>query len=159
MARKAVIAADHGGYGLKEVLKQTLKKRRYSVSDAGTCSSEPCDYPEFGFKAAKMVSEGKAQKGVVICKSGIGMSIIANKLPNVRAGLCASVAEAESARKHNDTNVLVLAASKLTAKKAEKILEAWLSTRALRGRHARRVKMIRDKERKLYKKGFLKNEH
>lgn len=151
MAKKIAIAADHGGYALKEALKKVLKKRRYQIIDVGTGSEDPCDYPEYGFKAAQLVSDKKAAKAVLICKSGIGMSIIANKLPGVRAALCSSESDAISSRKHNHANVLVLAASKTTSGEAEKILKAWLSTRVLKGRHARRVSMISDYEKRIRK--------
>jgi len=152
MAKTIAVGADHGGFLLKQKIKEYLEKKHYRVKDMGTDSDEPCDYPRFGFAAAKKVSDGKADRAIVICKSGIGMSIIGNKLPGVRAGLCGSVDDAISARRHNDTNVLVLAATKLSNKKAMEIVEAWFVTRALAGRHARRVKQIKEFEKKLFKK-------
>lgn len=152
MAGKIAIGSDHGGYALKKKITGMLKKSGYRVEDVGTDSTDGCDYPEYGYKAADLVSRKKAIKGIVICKTGIGMSVIANKVPGVRAGLCGSVADAVSSRQHNDTNVLVLAASKLTEKKAIDITKAWMKTRALGGRHARRVKQIKAIEKKLYKK-------
>jgi len=152
MAKEIAIGADHGGYFLKETLKKFLGKTGHNVVDAGTYSKEACDYPEFGYKAALKVSSGKAERGIVICKTGIGMSVVANKLPGVRAGLCLTVKDAVSAREHNDTNVLVLAAKKVTRKKAMDIVKAWLDTKTLPGRHARRVKQIKAIEKKLYKK-------
>ena len=149
---KIVLAADHGGVELKEILKRTLIKSGHRVEDVGTHSSEPCDYPEYGFKAALLVSRGKAQRGIVICKTGIGMSIVANKLPGVRAGLCSTVADAVSAREHNDTNILVLASARITEKKAREITKIWLATEALGGRHKRRVKKITELEKKVFKK-------
>lgn len=153
MVKKIVIGADHGGFLLKEQLKKALKKARYQIEDVGTDSPGSCDYPKFGFDAAKKVSAGKASRAIVICKTGIGMSIIANKLPRVRAGLCRSVEDAVSARKHNDTNVLVLASTKTGKGRATDIARAWLKTEALKGRHARRVRQIKEIEKKLYKKG------
>ena len=151
MAKKVAIGADHGGFALKERIKKILKERSCRVVDAGTASGDACDYPQFGFEAARMVSQGKADRGIVICKTGIGMAIIANKLPRVRAGVCNSVADALSARKHNDTNVLVLAATKTDAKKALRIVKAWMKTRALGGRYARRVRQISALEKKVFK--------
>ena len=151
MDKRIAIGADHGGFDLKEKLKASLERKGYRVEDVGTHSVSSCDYPEYGFEAARKVSERKAGRAIAICKTGIGMSIIANKLPGVRAGLCSSAADAVSAREHNDTNVLVLAASKTGPKKAKKILEAWLKTGALGGRHARRVRKIRALEKELYK--------
>ncbi|MBF0216966.1 MAG: ribose 5-phosphate isomerase B [Candidatus Omnitrophica bacterium] len=151
MAEKIALGADHGGYKLKETIKTVLAGLGFKVEDSGTDSEDPCDYPRYGYDAAGKVSSGKAKKGILICKSGIGMSIIANKLPGVRAGLCANEAEAVSSREHNDANVLVLSANKLTPRKAEAIVSAWLKTPALKGRHARRVRQIREIERRLYK--------
>lgn len=152
MAGRIAIGSDHGGFLLKEEIKLMLKKARYKVEDAGTDSAEACDYPQFGFKVAEQVSTGRADRGIVICKTGIGMAIIANKHPRVRAGACSSVAEALSARKHNDINVLVLAATKVSREKALQITRAWLKTRALKGRHGRRVKQIERLEKKVFRK-------
>ncbi|MFH1877323.1 MAG: RpiB/LacA/LacB family sugar-phosphate isomerase [Candidatus Omnitrophota bacterium] len=152
MAKKIVIGADHGGFRLKESLKKILQGAGYIVEDVGTWSDEPADYPRFGFDAAKKVSEGKAARGIVICKSGIGMSIIANKLPGVRAGLCHTKEDAVSSRRHNDANILVLAATKLTPGKAGGIAKAWLEERSLKGRHSRRVRQIKEMEKKLFRK-------
>jgi len=151
MVKKIAIAADHGGFLLKQKIKEGLKKARYRVEDMGTYSAGPCDYPGFGFSAAQKVSNGEADRAIIICKTGIGMSIIGNKLPGVRAGLCNSADDAVSARKHNNTNVLVLAATKLTDKKAMDIVKVWLRTRALGGRHARRVGQIKKLEKKVFK--------
>jgi RpiB/LacA/LacB family sugar-phosphate isomerase len=152
MAKKIVIASHHGGFVLKEKIIAMLKKRKYRVEDMGAFSDSACDYPLFGYNAAKKVSSGEVSRGIVICKSGIGMSIVANKLPGVRAGLCISEQDAESSRKHNDTNVLVLGASKVKEKKALDITKTWLKTSSLKGRHARRVKQINDIEKKVFKK-------
>ena len=148
MAGKIVIAADHGGYRLKEDIKDLLKKGRYQVRDVGTFSEESCDYPEYGYEAAKEVAGGKGVRGIVICKSGIGMSMIANKVPGVRAALCGSLEDAVSSRKHNDANVLVLGASRVSRKKALDIVKVWMKTKALKGRHARRVKMMEQLEKR-----------
>ncbi len=142
MAKRIAIGSDHGGYRLKEKIKEMLEGKGCRVKDVGPDSDDACDYPKYGYDAAKLVSTGKADRGIVICKTGIGMSVVANKLRGVRAGLCFSVADAESARWHNDTNVLVLAAKKVSARKAGEIAEVWLKTPALKGRHAKRVKQI-----------------
>jgi len=152
MVKKIVIGADHGGFKLKENIKKTLEKAGYSVIDSGTHSDAPCDYPLIGYDAAKKVSDKKAAEGIVICKSGIGMSIIANKLPGVRAGLCLTIGDAVSARQHNDANILVLSASRTSGKKGIEITKKWLSTKALKGRHARRVRQMIDIEKKVFKK-------
>ena len=152
MVKKIAIGADHGGFVLKEEIKRTLEKAGYSVIDSGTYSDVACDYPLIGYDTAKKVSERKAPKGIVICKSGIGMSMVANKLPGVRAGLCLTINDAISARKHNDANVLVLSGSRTSEKDGIAIVKKWLSTKALKGRHARRVKQMIDIEKKIFKK-------
>jgi len=152
MAKKIIaIGSDHGGFSLKEKIKKLLEKKGYKIHDAGTCSEISCDYPEFGFEAAKKVSQKKAFRAIAICKTGIGMTIVTNKLPGVRAGVCGSKEDALSARRHNDINVLILAANKVSGPKAWKIVETWLKTGALKGRHARRVKQIRAFEKKVFK--------
>jgi ribose 5-phosphate isomerase B len=151
MAKRVALGADHGGFALKEKIKEHLIKRRHKVRDEGTFDGESCDYPLYGFAAAAKVSRRKADRAIVICKSGIGMSIVANKLKGVRAGLCHNTDDAVSARKHNDTNVLVLAAEDISGPDAIDIVDAWMRTRALKGRHARRVRQIKDIEKKVFK--------
>ncbi|MDD4956957.1 MAG: RpiB/LacA/LacB family sugar-phosphate isomerase [Candidatus Omnitrophica bacterium] len=150
--KKIVIGADHGGYLVKERLKKELARSGYSVIDVGAGECESADYPVYGFEVARNVSAGKASRGIAICKSGIGMSIIANKLPGVRAGMCTSVGDAVSSRQHNDANVLVLAAAKNGPDEAVRIMKSWLKTRSLKGRHARRVEQIKEYENKVFRK-------
>ena len=145
---KIAIGSDHGGYELKGRLIGFLKKLKYTVEDLGTHSKDSCDYPVIGFEVAKAVSEGKAERGALICRTGIGMTIIANKLLGIRAGACYDEKMARSSREHNDTNVLVLAADYTEASAAEKILKIWLETSGLGDRHAKRVKQIDDLESK-----------
>ena len=152
MDKRIALGADHGGFVLKEKLIARLKREGYSVHDAGTKTPEPCDYPRYGFEAAGMVSSGKAGRAILVCRSGIGMAIIGNKLPGVRAGVCNTVADAVSARQHNDTNVLVVAADRVSDRMAIRIMDAWLATPALKSRHARRVRQIKDFEKKAFKK-------
>ncbi|MDP6685503.1 MAG: ribose 5-phosphate isomerase B [Candidatus Omnitrophota bacterium] len=136
------IGADHGGFKLKEALVKYLKKKRHSVKDFGTFSEGSCDYPIIGYKVARAVSKKKSSRGILICKTGIGMSIVANRVKGVRAALCDRADIARSSRQHNDTNVLVFAANIVSLQKAKKIVDVWLSTRALGGRHARRVNQM-----------------
>ncbi|MFC1570188.1 ribose 5-phosphate isomerase B [Candidatus Omnitrophota bacterium] len=152
MAKRITIGADHGGFLLKEKVISELKKKKYKVSDLGPSSKDSCDYPAFGFSVAKKVSKKQADRGILICRSGIGMAIVANKLPGVRAGVCNTVKDASSSREHNDANVLVLAADRVSSKKALEILNVWLKTKTLGGRHARRVRQIKDFEKKIFKK-------
>lgn len=152
MAKRIAIGSDHGGFALKEKVIEILKKAKYTVKDLGPESKASCDYPAYGYDVARAVALKKADKGIVICTSGIGMSIVANKVPGIRAGLCTTVEDASSARRHNDANVLVLAARRTKGKKAEEIVKTWLKTKALKGRHARRVDQIKAIDRKVFKK-------
>ncbi len=151
MAGKIAIGSDHGGFALKEFLSGKLKEWGYKVYDAGTDSPEPCDYPVTGFKCASRVSEKKEPRGILICRTGVGMAVIANKLPGVRAGVCGKVSEAVSAREHNDINLLVLAADRISRDDAEATVKAWLETPALKGRHAKRVRLIKEYEKKVFR--------
>jgi len=140
---KIIIGSDHGGFALKEKLKVFLEKKGFKVKDVGPYSAERCDYPEFAYAAAKEVSIGKFKRGVLICKTGIGNSIVANKLPRVRAALCYNVKAAVLSRQHNDSNILVLGASFVNEQLARRIMNAWLVEPFCGGRHARRVNQIR----------------
>lgn len=143
---KIAIGADHGGYRLKEALIKFLNKKGYKVKDFGTFSEEACDYPLIGYEVAKVVGAKKFSRGILICKTGIGMSMVANKVKGARAALCHRIDIARSSREHNDSNVLALAANVVSVRNAKKILDVWLSTRALGGRHRRRVEQIREIE-------------
>lgn len=146
---KIAIGSDHGGYELKNKIIEMLKSWKLEVKDFGTHSKESCDYPMIGFEVAQAVSEGKAPRGVLICKTGVGMAIIANKLHGVRAAACYDAEMAKSSREHNDCNIIVLAANYVDNGKAKSILETWLNTAHAGERHARRVKQIKDIESKL----------
>ena len=146
---KIAIGSDHGGYNLKKNLIKFLKTAKYDVEDMGTHSKDSCDYPMIGFEVAKAVADGKADRGVLICKTGVGMVIIANKVRNIRASACYDKAMARSSREHNDCNVIVLAASYTKLKVAQDLLALWLKTEHIGERHARRVKQIRHIESKL----------
>jgi ribose 5-phosphate isomerase B len=144
-----VIGSDHGGYELKVKLAEFLKEEGCEIEDFGTHSKESCDYPLIGFEVAKAVSEGKADKGVLLCKTGIGMAIIANKVHGVRAAACYDKEMAKLSREHNDCNVIVLAANYMDIKKAKEILKVWLETEHTEERHVRRVKQITEFEAKI----------
>lgn len=143
---RIVIGADHGGFKLKESLVRFLKSKGHAVKDMGAFSEESCDYPVIGYEVAKLVAARVYPRGVLICKTGIGMSMVANKVSGVRAALCDRPDIARSSREHNDSNVLVFAANAVTPKKAKNILEAWLAARHLGSRHARRVRQIKEIE-------------
>ncbi|MCX5708496.1 MAG: ribose 5-phosphate isomerase B [Candidatus Omnitrophica bacterium] len=140
---KIIIGSDHGGFALKEKLKIFLEKKGLKVKDVGPYSAQRCDYPEFAYAAAKEVSIGKFKRGILICKTGIGNSIVANKLPRVRAALCYNVKAAKLSRQHNDSNMLVMGASFVDEKLARKITSVWLVEPFAGGRHKRRINQIR----------------
>jgi ribose 5-phosphate isomerase B len=146
---KIAIGSDHGGFELKKSIVQFLKDEGHDVIDCGTHSKDSCDYPLIGFDVAKMVGEGKAQRGVLICKTGVGMVIIANKVHGVRAAACYDVDMAKSSREHNDCNVVVLAANYTNTHKSMAILKVWLATEHSEERHVRRVNQIKDIESKI----------
>jgi len=154
--RTIAIASDHAGFTLKEKLKLYLRQRGLKVEDLGTDSAERCDYPEFACTLAKQVSSGKYKRGVLICKSGIGNSIVANRFPGVRAALCYNLKAARLSREHNDSNILVLGSSFVNPQLAKRILSIWLNTGFLGGRHERRLNQIKKIERDL--KGTGKDE-
>jgi len=146
---KIAIASDHAGFRLKEILKPYLKAKGLTVEDFGTNSLERCDYPQFAYALAKAVSSGRLKKGILICKSGIGNSIVANKLPRVRAALSCNVKAARLSRKHNDSNVLVLGSAFVTKRLAKSITGVWLKTEFQGGRHKRRLNQIKKIEKKI----------
>lgn len=143
---KISIACDHGGYELKENLKKWLEDNNNEVIDYGTYSLDSCDYPDFGRKAAEAVANKTVDKGIVICTTGIGMSIVANKVDGVRCALVSNTDAASLTRRHNDTNVLALGAKYTNFELAKEITNIWLSTEFEGGRHQRRVDKIMEIE-------------
>ena len=139
---KLLIASDHAGFALKEKLITYLEKKAIAVKDLGTYSKERCDYPLYAYELAKNISSGKFKRGVLICKSGIGNSIVANRFPGVRAALCDNIKIAKLSRQHNDSNDLVLGSGFVNADLAKRMVSFWLNTKFLKGRHLRRVKLI-----------------
>jgi len=140
---KIAIGADHGGYRLKGAIVRLLKNKGHQVKDFGTFSEEGCDYPLIGSRLSRAVARKRFSRGILICKTGIGMSIVANKVRGARAALCDRKDIARFSRLHNDANILVLAALTVSAQKAKDIVKVWLSTRSLGGRHRRRVNQIK----------------
>ena len=136
------IGADHRGYDHKELLTGKLAAAGHEVVDCGPATAEPCDYPEAAFGVAEMVSGGEAALGILICGSGIGMSIAANKVAGVRASLCQDAEAARTTRQHNDSNVLCLSGDRVSPAAAVPIVEAYLAAGFEGGRHARRVDLI-----------------
>ena len=137
-----VIGSDHGGLALKQIIKSALLQRGIQLDDYGTVNDESVDYPDFAEKVAAAVSHGEAELGVLICGTGIGMSIVANKFPGVRAALVTDEFMARMAKEHNDANVLVLGGRVLAADTAVKMVNAWLDSTYAGGRHQRRLDKI-----------------
>ena len=149
---KIIIGTDHAGYQLKEALKPFLAEMGLAVSDAGTDSERAVDYPDIAVKVAEAVSVGVFPRGILICGTGVGMSMVANRFPCVRAALCRDEEEARISRMHNDANILVLAARKTDAETAMKIVRTWLTTPFEGGRHQRRLDKIKETELRLSRK-------
>ncbi len=146
---KIAIGSDHGGYALKELVKTYLVKKGHDVEDFGAYSTESVDYPDFAVKAATAVSNGQCDKGIVICSTGIGISIAANKVKGVRAALCSDILSARLTREHNDTNVLALGAFVVAEQMAYAIVDTWIETDfSNEERHQRRIDKITDIENK-----------
>jgi len=142
--KKIAIGADHAGYELKEEISFYLKNKGYEVVDFGTYSKESTDYPDLAFNTAKSVSEKETGEGILICGTGIGMSMVANRLPGVRAALCTSSETAKLAKRHNHANLLCLGARIERSDSIEEILDSWFSSEIEHGRHDRRVKKIHE---------------
>ena len=140
------IASDHGGYQLKEHLKAYLAAKGVTCQDFGADSAESCDYPIYGKAAAQAVADGRCEKGIVICTTGIGISISANKVRGIRCALCGDVLSAELTRRHNDANMLAMGAAIVGRMTAERIVDTFLTTEFEGGRHARRVAQMMDIE-------------
>jgi len=139
---KIIIGSDHAGFDLKEALKVTFR----GMTDIGTDSTDSVDYPDFGAQVARAVSSGEYERGILICGSGVGMSMVANKFPGIRAALCTDTDTARLSRMHNDANILVLAGRRTDPEMATAIVKVWLDTPFEGGRHARRLDKIRNIE-------------
>jgi ribose 5-phosphate isomerase B len=143
------MGSDHGGVELKDYLVDLLRTQQIEVRDCGTQGPESVDYPDYGRAVALIVSAGEARWGVLVCTSGIGMSILANKFPGIRAALVQDLDGARSSREHTDANILVLGGAKTPKALAKQILETWLATPFAGGRHQRRLDKIDAIERDL----------
>ena len=140
------IASDHGGYALKEHIKAYLTAQGKTCKDFGTDSTASCDYPIFGRAAAEAVANGECETGIVICTTGIGISITANKVKGIRCALCSDSVTAEMTRRHNNSNMLAMGAGIVGPLLAERIVDTFLSTEFEGGRHERRVNLMMDIE-------------
>ena len=143
---KIAIGCDHGGYLLKQDILIWMEEHDIDVEDVGCFSTESVDYPIYGEKVARLVASGACEKGIVICTTGIGISIAANKVKGIRAALCGDCYSAEMTRRHNDANILAMGARVLGPGLALKIVDTFLNTEFEGGRHARRIALISDIE-------------
>ncbi|HET6878643.1 MAG TPA: ribose 5-phosphate isomerase B [Pirellulales bacterium] len=144
---RIAIGSDHRGFNIKQKLIDLLTRLGQEVTDVGTNSGESVDYPDVASIVGTKVSQGEVERGILICGTGIGMSIVANKFPGVRAAPCHDDLSAEMSRRHNDLNVLCLSADMLGEKLIDRMVEMWLKTEFEGGRHARRVEKISQIER------------
>jgi ribose 5-phosphate isomerase B len=139
---RIAIASDHRGYHLKEKLAAVLRSKGHEVFDEGTSATEAVDYPDFAALVAKKVSAKQVERGILICGTGIGMAVTANKFPGVRAAPCTDEVSAEISRRHNDLNILCLSADMLSPRSVERMVEIWIKTEFEGGRHSRRIEKI-----------------
>lgn len=137
---KVAFAADHGGFQLKEKLKPLFVEEGWNVVDVGCNSEDSVDYPNFAHKAVEEIIKGNCDRGILICGTGIGMSIVANRNIRIRAANCCNEYMARMSREHNDANVLCLGARVLSEEEATKIVKVWMSTEFAGGRHQRRIR-------------------
>lgn len=151
--RPIAIAADHAGFELKEDLKTYLRQAGYTLLDFGTFSETPVDYPDLASKLAKAVSAGTIKRGILICGTGLGMSIVANRFPQVRAALCGDIYTARVSREHNDANVLILGGRVVGKGLARDIVQTWMQTTFSKGRHQQRLNKLKRLEEDLTAKG------
>lgn len=147
---RIAIASDHRGYHLKEKLTALLSTKGHEVLDEGAIAGEPVDYPDYAALVAQRVSEKSVERGILICGTGIGMAVTANKFPGVRAAQCTDDVTAEISRRHNDLNVLCLSADMLSPRSVERMVDLWLKTEFEGGRHSRRVEKIHEIEEKIH---------
>lgn len=141
---KIVLASDHAGFELKEEIKTFLEEKGHAVQDIGAFNKESCHYPVYGRKAAELVAAGECEKGVLVCGTGIGISLAANKVKGIRCAVVSDTFSAKMARAHNDANMLAVGARVVGGGLALAIVEAWLEAEFEGGRHQERVNMIED---------------
>jgi len=144
---KITIGSDHAGFELKRLLIDHLRQCGNELTDVGTDSTEPVDYPDYAEAVGLSLLQGKSERGILICGSGVGASVAANKIPGIRAGLCHDLLLAEISRANNDSNVLVIGAMIVAPRLAERITDIWLGTAFTGGRHVRRLEQITALER------------
>ena len=140
--KKIALGCDHGGFNYKNKIIKYLEYKGYETIDVGTYTQESCDYPEIAHKVAKLVATKEAEKGILICGSGIGMSIAANKTKGIRAALCTETTSARLSREHNNSNILCMGERLIGETMALEIVETWLNTEFSGGRHQHRIDLI-----------------
>ena len=141
---KIAIASDHGGFDLKENIIAFLLKKGLEIDNLGAHSTDSVDYPDYGIKVAKAIIEKKFVRGILICGTGVGMSIVVNRFPGIRGTLCSDVYTAKMCREHNDSNVLIMGGRVIDVSLAMEILDIWLNTEFEGGRHQRRLDKIKE---------------
>ncbi|MBW1865932.1 MAG: ribose 5-phosphate isomerase B [Deltaproteobacteria bacterium] len=134
-----IIGSDHAAYQMKETIKSYLESEGFTIEDAGAPGTDSVDYPDFGIKVASTISSGKHKRGILMCGTGLGMSMVANRFPGVRAALCDDIFSAVMSRRHNDANILVLGGRVIGDVLAKEVVKAWLKTEFEGGRHKDRL--------------------
>ena len=147
--KKIAIASDHGGFDLKKSIVSFLLNKGWVVDDFGAPSTDPVDYPDYGIKLAQAIIDKKFVRGILICGTGIGMSVIVNRFPGIRGTLCSDVYTAKMSREHNDSNILIMGGRVIGPGLAIEILDTWLNTEFEGGRHQRRLDKIKNIDAKL----------
>ena len=142
--KKIAIASDHGGFDLKKSVMGVLEDEGFEIDDLGTSSAESVDYPDFGIKLAQAILEQKVDRGIVICGTGVGMSIVVNRFPGIRGTLCSDIYTAKMCREHNDSNILIMGGRVISKDLALEIVRIWLKTEFEGGRHQRRLDKINE---------------
>jgi len=148
---KIALGSDHGGFGLKKEIIEYLEKKNIEVTDFGTHTEESCDYPDYALKVAEQVAEGNFEFGIIVCGTGIGVSIVANKVPGIRAALCGDTFSAHATRQHNNANILTLGARVVGAGLALDIVEVFITAKFEGDRHQKRIDKITEIEKRYSK--------
>jgi ribose 5-phosphate isomerase B len=145
---KVALGCDHAGYALREVITSLLEQEGHELLDEGTWTDESCDYPDFADRVAMRVVSGEAERGIMVCATGVGMAMVANKIPGIRAAVCNDLYTARYSRLHNDANVLALGARVVGSGVAREIVSIWMETPFEGGRHSRRLDKMGEIERR-----------
>ena len=142
--KKIAIASDHGGFDLKQTVIAHLLNDGWKIDDLGPSNENSVDYPDYGIKIAEIISNKKVERGIVICGTGLGMSIVVNRFPGIRGTLCSDIYTAKMCRKHNDSNILIMGGRVIGKGLASEIIDTWLNTAFEGGRHQRRLDKINE---------------